>query len=478
MTKIAPQFSPSGTNSMLNFFTGALDLAYMGSSPLILGYLFNLPVKVVAIANRHKGSLVVLKSKTSNSHETKKVGTVFGSDGHVLAHHFMKSSKDKMVAVNLSPLECLEAIEIGMIDYAALWDPYASLLKNKGHEVVFCDTDLDFSMYSFIVSTENSLLKKRKAISDFVDIHNEAVELINSSELNKYMPSLRYIFGSELKEDFYHNIMKQGYEWPKSNLIKEGVVSDDVALSLEKVALTHQELKNGIDISFDINQLIPEKKDEADDDCSHIDVGYSNSIMCSSFHLADLSGLFSKHGMPLITSNRRMEERIARLDEEYRDDIKLCFELLPRDPELVLQKLGRMNEALFQKIEKSYYGDNRKSIAASIDRIRENNLVSNDILSWADSIRSIRNVATHSDNGINSDEARNAFNIFLNILEWFEKNESEIMGKKVCARCYKKLDASWKSCPYCGSNTSSSCSGCEQEVQPTWKICPFCSTKL
>lgn len=477
MVKINPQYSPTGTNSMLSFFTGALDLAYMGSSPLVLGRLFNLPIKIVAIANKHKGSIGVIKNKISNNKGTKKLGTVFGSDGHVISHHFKRNTDIDIVLVNLSPMECMEAMEIGMIDYAALWEPYLSILTNKNHRLVFCDDDLQFSMYSFIVATQNSLSKKGAAISDFIDVHNETIELIDRAKLPSYIPSLRYIFGSELKEDIYQGIMLDGYEWPASNIIKDARLPDDVEYSLKQIALTHRELKNGVGMSFDVRQLIP-ASDSVESDDNYLDVGYSNSIMCTTFHLADLAGLFIKHDMPLLLSNRRTEERIARLNEKYRDDMKLCFELIARDPELVIQKLGRLNESLFQEIERAFYGDNKKTLAASIERIRENELIPREILSWADTIRSIRNVATHSENAISVDEAKNVFNIFLNILEWVEKNESIILSKNLCARCSKVLNSEWQVCPYCGYTNPSSCPNCGSKIQTEWKLCPYCSEKL
>jgi len=480
MSVITPQLTPSGTNSMLNFFTGALDVAYMGSSPFMLAHLYNLPVRIISIANAHNGSLAILKGaeKPENEKNRKyKLGTTLGSDGQVLAFHFSKSLKEnnKPIIVNLSPEECIEALSVGLIDYAALWEPFVSIAKKANNNVVFTDKDLNFKMYSFIVATDKAIINKTSSLTSFLQLHSASIDQI-SNQLPRFLPRLRLIFGSDIDVNRYHIMLRDEYYWPGGNYLEDKKsINSDLEDSLKSVYKTHFDLGNGEISDFSVQRFFPSGRPVKD--LPDLNLGYSNSIMCATFHVADLSKSFSEFGLKVDSSNRRIEERIALLQEKWQNDIKLCYELLQRDPELVVQKIGRMNEQLFREIEESLIGETSKSIAAVIQSLRDKKLIPRDILSWADSIRSIRNVATHDNEKILPDESQNAFNIFLNILEWYEQASQNLFKHTRCPQCYNELNKDWNLCPRCGKSVQTNCSSCKKELKPEWKVCPYCGVK-
>lgn len=482
MTVLVPQFSRSGTNSMLNFFTGALDIAYMGISPLTLAYNYHLPVKVVAIANSHLGSLAVLESNSggqSPGDGRRKLGTTQGSDGEVLAHHFENDRPDlDLTIVNLSPRECVDALDIGMLDYAALWEPYVSMLENQGARRVYSDQDLDFSIHSFLVCTESALREQAGDISRFVRLHNEALDRMEEN-LAPYLEQLRLIFGEALPISRYREVLTRDYDWPKSDFLSRADVPDHLERSLRRVFDTHHELRGESSPEFRVEEFFPGiERSDSEGGGERLTLGYSQSIMCTTFHVADIAGLFAEHGIDVEGSLRRVEERIALLPEPFSNDLKLCHELLPRDPQLVIQKLGRMNEQIFRKIEREVLGQETKSLAAVIDNVRATDLVSRDILSWADSIRSIRNVATHEDETISREEAKNAFRIFLKIAEWYEGDGEQILGRTLCPRCGKDVHEDWRACANCGYALERKCPECGRQVEVNWTACPYCGENL
>jgi hypothetical protein len=81
---LIPKFADSGTESMFQFFTGEVDVAYMGLTPYVLGVVYGLPIKIVAVAQElHKSHGIVMKqSSILENDENIKIGTVFGSSGH------------------------------------------------------------------------------------------------------------------------------------------------------------------------------------------------------------------------------------------------------------------------------------------------------------------------------------------------------------------------------------------------------------
>jgi hypothetical protein len=478
--RLLPQYSPSGTNSMLNFFTGALDVAYMGSSPLLLGHSYRLPLRILAVANAHHGSLAVVGRDREDTDSALKLGTVLGSDGHVLAHHFAAADpKRRVFHVNLSPEECLHALRMGMIDCAALWEPYVSIASEAGASVWFDDQDLDFRMFSFLVATEKVVGEKTAALEAVIEAHLAAVDAIES-DLGRFSSRLRMIFGPDLTAASYERILRERYEWPRHDFLAEGAIAAEVETALERVRETHVALGTVEETGPGIGLLAPH--DEVPDllpEEQHLNLGYSNSIMCSTFHVGDLGGLFDAKGLLMEVGRRRVEERIARVGAERQDDLRLCYELIDRDPELVIQKLGRMNEQLFRKQLTRLSGQEHKSFGAVLESLRELDAIPRDILSWSDSIRSIRNVATHENETLTREEAQNAFNIFLNVVEWCDRHQLEsIVAESRCPRCRAAVDEDWIACPECGASLNAQCESCGDGLQPNWKLCPRCGTAI
>lgn len=478
--RLLPQYSPSGTNSMLNFFTGALDVAYMGSSPLLLGHSYRLPLRVLATANEHHGSLAIVGRDRGSPGSALKLGTVMGSDGHVLAHHFAKADDSRRVFyLNLPPEECLHALRMGMIDCAALWEPHVSIAVDAGASVWFTDQDLDFTMFSFIVATERVVGEKTAALEALVKGHLAAIDAIES-DLDPFGQRLRMIFGPDLTAASYERILREAYKWPRHDFLASGALDPEVKKALGAVLETHVALGTVDGGAADLVLLAPHDE-EADlpADEQALDLGYSNSIMCATFHVGDLGEMFDSAGLAMHVGRRRVEERIARVSAERQDDLRLCYELIDRDPELVIQKLGRMNEQLFRGQLRRLTEKDPRSFGAVLESLRELDAVPGDILSWSNSIRSIRNVATHEDETLTSEEAQNAFNIFLNVIEWCDRHqlESSAVGGR-CPRCRAPVDDDWVACPECAASLSYQCDSCGDGLQPGWKLCPRCGTAV
>jgi RNA polymerase subunit RPABC4/transcription elongation factor Spt4 len=284
------------------------------------------------------------------------------------------------------------------------------------------------------------------------------------------------VFGSELSARTYEKLLTEGYRWESVDMLNGGRLPDEVTESLAAVWKAHEELQATNFSEHPLSTLVQHRPKRGEPDRNALLLlGYSNSIMCSSFHVADYAKLFQDQGFEVQTGRRRIEDRIARLDITTQDDLRLCYELLRRDPELVVQKLGHMNEQLFRGLSRDLLRVEPKSIAAVIEGLREAGVVPADILSWADSIRSIRNVVTHGDQPLSDDEAANVFNIMLNIVEWHLSAGSALKAAAPrCARCKNPVEAAWVACPSCGSSLSGKCRGCDQALQAGWKACPYC----
>jgi len=461
---------------MLHFLTGAIDVAFMGSSPLMLAYLYRLPVKILAVANQHYDSLVVMRSSHairdgSSEDDVIKIGTVIGSDGHVLARYFVESQLPgrKVMVVNLSPAECLDALRIGMIDYASLWEPHVCVAKQQGGEKVFSDRQIDHPMCSFIVATDKAVMHSGCAIKRFLAAHDDAIRTIDSLSDNDF-DRMRMVFGTELTVGEYRHLLANNYKWPLST----DDLAGEISACIEGVLEMQRSIQMLAPRKLSIDDLLPQY---GGSDAEQVTIGYSNSIMCAGFHVADIKGMYGRHGFAIQRSGRRVEERIALLRESLQHDLRLCYELIGRDPELVVQKVGRLNEQCFREIETKVLGEESKSAAQVIDNIRQRRIVANEILTWADSVRAIRNVATHGHGSITSEEATTAFNIFVNIAEWYDANIDDILSMQYCSRCHEKVEADWVACPGCGMRVLRKCKECNEQLDLSWKACPYCGAR-
>lgn len=474
--RLSPQFSTSGTHSMLSFFTGALDVAYMGISPTLLGHTYHLPLRIIAVANAHAGSLAVVGRSDARLDGASKIGMVLGSDAHVLAHHFSQSdrSSSKPLFINLSPDESLHALRTGMIDFAALWEPYVSMALEGGAAVAFSDRDLDFEIFSFIVASERAVREKRDALHKLVAAHLGAIDEVER-DVDRHLARLRMVFGLSVSHARYGDVLRDTYRWPRMNPLEDGL-DEEVLRSLAGVRDAHVALGTaGTDHSIESLIPMPTSARSPDPD-THLNLGYTNSIMCTTFHVADFAGLFEDTGLRIDAGRRRVEERIARLSPEFQDDLRLCHELIARDPGLVIQKLGRMNEALFTELARRLLGVEEQSFSAVLQSIRKAELVPRDMLSWADSIRSIRNVATHDGAVLTVEEAGNAFSILLNIVEWFERERASFDEPlQRCSVCRTTVRDGWRACPECGMSLSQACTACNEPLETAWKVCPRCA---
>jgi ABC-type nitrate/sulfonate/bicarbonate transport system substrate-binding protein len=464
---------------MLNFFTGALDVAYMGSSPLALGYLYGLPVRIVGIANTHRNSAAVVRSHRPVQ-SNPKLGTVVGSDGQVLSHVFSQTlpESQRPMVINLSPEECISALRSGMLDFVSLWEPFVSRAVAAGGTVVFTDQDLDFPLHNYVVCTQRALDEKHDEIAAMSRAHLESAGSL-ASDPRVYASRLRTVFGAEIDARSYEKVIHDEYLWPTDDLLSASRLPEDVERSLATVASIHQALQSTQFASGSLARLLPTASRTSPTGSEILQLGYSNSLMCATFHVAEYEGLFEKQGLQVQAGKRRVADRIAKLSAAVQDDLRLCHELLGRDPELVIQKLGRMNEQIFRELLVRDTGEEPKSAAAVIESLRNLGAVPPEILSWADSVRSIRNVATHQAQSLDLDEAQNVFNIMLNIVEWYERHSANTSSAgKRCRRCHLDLHEDWVACPRCGTSTSAACQQCGGDLSPGWKLCPRCGCAL
>ncbi len=54
--------------------------------------------------------------------------------------------------------------------------------------------------------------------------------------------------------------------------------------------------------------------------------------------------------------------------------------------------------------------------------------------------------------------------------------ERRLGADSVCPYCRNPSEASFLSCPHCGTKLKQACRRCKAPLDPTWRLCPYCET--
>jgi ABC-type nitrate/sulfonate/bicarbonate transport system substrate-binding protein len=484
--RLVPKFADSGTESMFKFFTGEVDVAYMGLTPFVLGVAYGLPIRIVAIAQElHTSHGIVLKQDSIlDRKENIKIGTVFGSSGHYLAHKWMQKEDLDISFVNLTTSEQKEAFEYGFLDGVAVWEPHLSLLEQMGGQCVYDTSELDTPIYNIIAASDSAIEEKGASLQRFLETHFSAIEHIGSNDSTEYEDYFQVIYNREISASKYGDITTNKYNWPRQNLLANADGRESIEQSLNDCFTFLNEFGLISNSGIDIDGCFPEtgrgpvgRPTHANAD-RELKLGYSDSLLCATFHISQRLGLFEDSGIKIRSDERRLVEKVASFDKTYRNKISEIRDLSKNNFEAATVVLGKENNKLFNRIyERIFADDPPEEFRDVLDELDEENVLPGHVLTSAHWIRQLQKIAA-DDEGITSSQANDALTRFVDILEWFHNerdNLSQVNDK--CPDCsYEIEDSGWKVCPQCGSQLSNICDNCGKELEPGWGHCPECGS--
>ena len=56
--------------------------------------------------------------------------------------------------------------------------------------------------------------------------------------------------------------------------------------------------------------------------------------------------------------------------------------------------------------------------------------------------------------------------------------ERRLGADSVCPYCRNPAEASFLSCPHCGTKLKQACRRCKAPLDPDWRLCPYCETAV
>lgn len=486
--RLIPKFADSGTESMFQFFTGELDVAYMGLTPFVLGVAYGLPIKIVAVAQELNTShgIVLRQNSILEEKDNLKIGTVFGSSGHYLAHKWMNQEDLDVSFVNLSTSEQKEAFEYGFLDGVAVWEPHLSLLENMGGQCIFDTSELDKPVYNIIAASESTIENKGTALRQFLETHFSAIDHIKNGSSTEYEDYFQVIYDREISAPKYGEITTSKYNWPGKNLldepegrapIKESL--EDCLVFLDEFGLIGESVINP-DECFPVREQATNTRHPSRNVDNDLKLGYSDSLLCATFHISQRLGLFEDFGIKIRSDERRLVEKVASFDKAHRDKISEIRELFKSNFEAAIVVLGKENNKLFDRIyEQVFDTDPPDEFRDLLDELDEAGVLPGHVLTSAHWIRQLQKIAANED-GVTSSQANDALTRFVDILEWFH-NERDTLSQinEACADCGQEIENNdWKVCPQCGSQLSNVCDTCGEELELGWDHCPECGSSV
>jgi ABC-type nitrate/sulfonate/bicarbonate transport system substrate-binding protein len=474
--RLVPRRSPAGVQSMFQFFTGAIDVAYVGLTPFLLARSYGLPVRVVGIAQEcARGHAVVLRQPSVlNGDGDVRIGTVLASNGHQVAAAWATRIDQHVTFVDLSPAQQVEALRHGLIDGMSAWEPHTTAALRLGAHRVFDADDVGAPSFNVVCASDEAIEAKGQQIRSFLSAHHEAVAIIDHGPVEEHLDVLQSVFDTAVDAGDARSMLRDSYRWPVDHLT-EGIATDAVvgALSATRDFLAETGLLGRGPI--DLAACFAPSLETATTDAEALVVGYSDSFVCAPFHLAQGMGLFEARGFRIDSERQRLVERINGLERRLRDELRLVDGYLRQDPRTAVMKLGMLNEDLFTGIYREVYGQPApERLSKTLEVLEDDDVVPAGVLACAHWIRSVRNIATHR-GGVSSADAANCHRFLVDVLEWHASTRAHGLRRAVrCRRCKKDLDAGWNVCPFCSLPVRDSCAGCGQDLQSGWKACPHC----
>jgi len=482
---LEPVFAESGVQSMFQFFTGALDIAYLGIAPFLLGHAYGLQLRIVAVAQELLTSHAVVLRRPTAKEGPLRIGTVLASTGHILAWRWAQEARREVVFVNLSPPDQLKAFEFGFVDGVSTWEPYTSRIQGTEHAVVHTAADDSIPHFNLLCANEPALTPdRREMIEDFLQAHRTGVRLLHDDRGGRALDYVLTVLGVGLPQREYRDILKERYRWPLDHFL-DGVppdhrIGDAIEAASEFLRATGMVPELAPQPLYPVPMGDGTAGEHAESSArpeGALRVGYTDSVMCAPFFAAQAAGIFEDAGFLIARDAIRNVERVALLDESMQTDLALIRRLIDDEPELAVLRIGQINERVLVDIfERSFRRSAPTPISKTLARLAESAALPAVIATSSDWIRRVRNEAKSAQGRTGAEIAHRAYEHLLDVVEWEQQTREERILR--CGECSDPVEAPWKNCPRCGARLEPSCEACEQSVRHEWNFCPSCNNPL
>ena len=475
-TLIRTQYSRSGTESVIQFFTGAIDFAYVGVTPFVMARHFGVPIRVIGLASQFGKSHAVIGGGHRIRRRFLRVGVVWGSTAHYVGYEWSKSISQPVAFVNIGAREQMKALSAGFVDAISCWEPHARVAEQRGFRRLYNATELPTPSYNFLCATEKFIQDFPKGVRALAAAHKSGVRLILDEDDNDFAEYLATVFEASLPPQDFLAILKNHYTWCHETFFSPPDVSHPVWSSLRasELFLRHtNQIQNDSKLAEAFGS-VPDMGNWPDS----ISVGYSDSLMCAPLHAAISADGLTAEGLRQDASTRLTSERIAQLEPIKRRTLSRAQQLLlDFDVRPAVLSIGTLHEAVISQLyQQAFTSQPPSTTYAQLGKLDKEHVLPPRMLAGAHFIRSLRNAATHDpDHAVSREDGLRALDVLIDIVEFGAGLPRPVITN--CSNCSQALRSEWLACPFCGAAGALLCAQCNQPLRQNWLCCPACGTR-
>ncbi|WP_172838298.1 double zinc ribbon domain-containing protein [Terriglobus roseus] len=453
-------------------------------------------LKIVGIVQRlGKSHGVVLRERPkegiaqrASKRRPLVLGTMAGSTGHEIASEWCRQRQIPVRFLYLSPAQQLIAFRDRYIDGIASWEPFLTRAKNLGGVSVGDATCLPHSIFNVLCVTESALSTKLGAIWRFLQATATVSAKLATGECLDELRSLPWLYGKDTTLEQFQTMIREGYRWPAEPLSDFDKTHLDRALKASHDFLERSGFPTDRSLTNQVVEILagPAVKTEVT-----LNVGYTDSFMCTAYHLALVQGTYQEHGfiVPLHTLTRGQRLAMIR-DTALANDLAKLEASAAEDPVDVMAKCRVISEELVTKVFSELHDEKpenqKKKLEPMLMKLEQLNAFSDtSVYAAAQTIRTSGNWATHKGRASTIPKvelvqsARELVNQLLKVIEWYETEGKSLAEKNhCCVQCEQLLERSEAFCTHCGTQQHYDCSNCpKKDLKPRDKFCPDCGTR-
>jgi ABC-type taurine transport system substrate-binding protein/RNA polymerase subunit RPABC4/transcription elongation factor Spt4 len=465
--------STSGTESVLQFYTRQIDMAFVGITPFLMARAAGVPIQAVGIASQFAKSHAVIARNDWQERSPLRIGVVWGSTAHLIGYEWSRQIDIRCLFLNLPIRDQLGALRGGFLDAIACWDPHAAIAERDGFRRVFDATMQTRPSFNFICASEEFIKAYPIAVRAVVDLHNMGVRQMLDKPSQDFAEYIATIFDSRLPPSEFLRLLQDHYRWPDERYFEAPQHSNGVWQSIDDsieflgtISLVNADQfdASGCFGAVGDTGTMPEA----------MTLGYSDSLMCAPFHTVSRGPIMAERGITLDGTTRRTSERLARLDTRSRRDLVSALGLIERDVNAAVMKIGAVQEALvFDIYSTALPGARPTRVSAALTELERNQVIPPRLIAGAHFVRALRNAATHdASSSITRTEAERSLTQLLDLIDYL--HDTHIPSIARCRRCNRQVQSDWIVCPACGLSTQATCKNCAEPMRMDWRVCPRC----
>lgn len=264
----------SGQVALQALIGGSTDFAVGANVRPIQALAQGLPVKVVALSTWGFAGYVLVPAKDSATKtlddlKGKTLAVQVGSGTHTVWLRYLRLkgvSESDFKIKNIETEQIPAAFESGGIDGAIAWDPYATLITEKGlgrpiltpKEIA---DPLKVTYPFFVMTTEDTIKNKPQVVQKFINAWVKALAYIdkNKAETAKTMQAFFAREGTKLSEDTVRKLL-DGTNYNHANVTTAEI---DDTMESAKIQFEQKKLKKLPDLKLAVDNSFVERAEQA-----------------------------------------------------------------------------------------------------------------------------------------------------------------------------------------------------------------------